>query len=72
MANEFVIAGFKDVADGLQEGQFSVGTRKKANTLNDSKKAKSLLGVTLRCVDDTIRDVVESSIELGIITPKLK
>lgn len=43
-----------------------------ANTLNDSKKAKSILGVTLRPVEDTIRDVVESSIELGVISPKLK
>ena len=43
-----------------------------SNTLNDSKKAKSVLGATLRPVEDTIRDVVETSIELGIITPQLK
>ena len=35
MPQEFVIASFKDVADGLQEGQFSVGERRKATTLDD-------------------------------------
>jgi hypothetical protein len=39
---------------------------------NDSKKAKSVLGATLRPVQDTIRDVVETSIELGVITPTLR
>ncbi len=43
-----------------------------SNFLNDCKKAKSVLGATIRPVEDTIRDVVESSIELGIITPQLK
>jgi len=43
-----------------------------SNDFNDCKKAKSVLGVTIRPVEDTIRDVVESSIELGIITPQLK
>ena len=43
-----------------------------SNVLNDCKKAKDILGVTIRPVEDTIRDVVESSIELGIITPELK
>ena len=38
----------------------------------DCKKAKSVLGVTIRPVEDTIRDVVESQIEFGIITPQLK
>ena len=42
-----------------------------ARTLNDCKKAKSVLGATIRPVEETIRDVVESSIELGIIEPKL-
>ena len=42
-----------------------------ARTLNDCKKAKSVLGATIRPVEDTIRDVVETSIELGIIEPKL-
>ncbi|MEM7018953.1 MAG: NAD-dependent epimerase/dehydratase family protein [Pseudomonadota bacterium] len=41
-------------------------------SLNDCKKAKSVLGATIRPVEDTIRAVVESSIELGIITPQLK
>ena len=35
MSQEFVIASFKDVADGLQEGQFSVGERRKGTTLDD-------------------------------------
>jgi len=43
-----------------------------SNVLNDCKKAKDILGATIRPVEDTIRDVVESSIELGIITPELK
>jgi nucleoside-diphosphate-sugar epimerase len=43
-----------------------------SNTLNDCKKAKSVLGATIRPVEDTIRDVVETSIELGVITPQLK
>ena len=42
-----------------------------SNVLNDCKKAKEILGATIRPVEDTIRDVVESSIELGIITPQL-
>ena len=42
-----------------------------ARTLNDCKKAKSVLGATIRPVEETIRDVVETSIELGIIEPKL-
>ena len=35
MSNEFVIANFKHVADGLQEGQFAVGERKGAASLDD-------------------------------------
>ena len=42
-----------------------------SNTVNDCKKAKSILGATIRPIDETIRDVVESSIELGIIEPQL-
>ena len=42
-----------------------------SNVLNDSKKAKSVLGATIRPLEDTIRDLVETSIELGIITPRL-
>lgn len=42
------------------------------NYLNDCKKAKSVLGVTTRPVEETIRDVVESLIELGIIVPQLR
>lgn len=43
-----------------------------SNALNDCKKAKSVLGATIRPVEETIRDLVESSIELGIIAPQLK
>ena len=35
MSKEFVIANFKHVADGLQEGQFAVGERKSAASLDD-------------------------------------
>jgi hypothetical protein len=41
------------------------------DTINDSKKAKSLLGATLRPVEETIRDCVESAIELGLIVPQI-
>eukprot|EP01045_Picozoa_sp_COSAG04_P007778 COSAG04_NODE_415_length_14711_cov_7.685464_2_plen_119_part_00 len=40
-------------------------------TISDSTKAKELLGVTLRPAEVTIRDCVESSIELGLITVQL-
>ena len=40
--------------------------------LYDSKKAKRLLGVTLRPAEETIRDCVESSIELGLIKVQLQ
>jgi nucleoside-diphosphate-sugar epimerase len=43
-----------------------------ANAFNDCKKAKSVLGATIRPVEETIRDVVETSIELGIIEPQLQ
>ena len=44
----------------------------KAKFHNDCKKAKSVLGVTIRPIEDTIRDVVESSIELGVVSPRLR
>ncbi len=40
--------------------------------LNDCKKAKQVLGATIRPVEETIRDVVETSVELGIIEPRLR
>eukprot|EP01043_Picozoa_sp_COSAG02_P083380 COSAG02_NODE_21411_length_789_cov_0.839130_2_plen_140_part_00 len=40
--------------------------------ISDSKKAKELLGVTLRPAEETIRDCVESSIDLGLITVQLQ
>ena len=44
-----------------------------SNTVvHDCKKAKSVLGATIRPVEETIRDLVETSIELGIITPQLR
>ncbi len=39
---------------------------------NDSRKAESVLGASFRPVEDTIRSVVETSLELGIIEPLLK
>ena len=42
------------------------------NLVNDCKKAKSVLGATIRPVEDTIHAVVESSVELGIVTPQRK
>ena len=42
-----------------------------ARTLNDCKKAKSLLGVTLRTAEETLRDMVESLIERGVVKPPL-
>lgn len=38
--------------------------------VNDCRKAKLLLGATTRPVEETIRDVVESSFELGIVEPQ--
>ena len=43
-----------------------------SNALNDCKKAKEVLGATIRPVEETIRDVVETSVELGIVTPQLR
>ena len=40
--------------------------------INHSKKAVSVLGATLRPVEDTIRAVVETSVELGVIEPRLR
>ncbi len=47
------------------------GKPPKPRAVNDCKKAKTVLGATIRHVEDTIRDVVETSIELGIIEPTL-
>ena len=44
--------------------------RPESRTVNDCKKAKSVLGATIRSVEETIRDVVETSVELGIIKPR--
>ena len=35
MGQEFTIASFRDVSDGLQAGQFDVGDRKKAVSLSE-------------------------------------
>ena len=40
-------------------------------TINDCRKAKMVLGATIRPVEDTIRAVIETSVELGIINPTL-
>ena len=42
------------------------------NTVHDCKKAKALLGVTIRPIQQTIHDVIESQIELGVIQPTKK
>ncbi len=39
-------------------------------TVNDSKKAKAVLGATFRPIEETIRDLIEIQIELGVITPQ--
>ena len=38
----FVIANFRHVADGLKEGQFAVGERKRATSLDDLGYGDSL------------------------------
>ena len=35
--------------------------------INDCHKAKNVLGATIRPVEETIRDVIESSLELGVV-----
>ena len=42
-----------------------------SNMVNDCKKAKEVLGATIRPVEDTLRAVVETSVELGIIDPQV-
>ena len=39
-------------------------------TVNDSKKAKAVLCATFRSIEETIRDLIEIQIELGVITPQ--
>ena len=41
-------------------------------TVNHCRKATSVLGATVRPVEDTIQAVVETSVELGVITPQLR
>ncbi len=57
MADEFTIADFRHVADGLQEGQFAVGQRRKAASLAD--------------LDPIYRDLLDRpiTITLGLIGP---
>ena len=40
--------------------------------INHCRKAMSVLGATIRPVEDTIQAVVETSVELGVITPQLR
>ena len=55
-----------------REGQTDNGGKPPVpHTINDCKKAKQVLGATIRPVEDTIRAVVETSIELGVIQPTL-
>ena len=53
------------------DDQDSDGKPPVPTAVNDCKKAKEILGATIRPIDDTIRAVVETSIELGVIEPKL-
>src|ERR1700751_3254376 len=57
MPDGFVIANFRHVADGLQEGQFAVGERKRAASLED--------------LDPSYRQLLDRPITqtLGIIGP---
>jgi PPOX class probable F420-dependent enzyme len=57
MAGEFSITKFKDVADGLQEGQFTVGERRKAASLDD--------------LDPIHKDLLDRpiTITLGVVAP---
>ncbi len=48
------------------------GIASRSAAINHSRKAEAVLGVATRAVEDTIRDVIETSIELGIIEPKLR
>ncbi len=41
-------------------------------SINDCKKAKALLGLELRSIEDTVCSTVESLVELGVIRPKIK
>jgi nucleoside-diphosphate-sugar epimerase len=40
--------------------------------VNDSKKAKAVLGATFRSIEETIRDLIEAQIELGVIKPQIQ
>ena len=48
------------------------GKPERPKIINDCKKAKSVLGATIRPVEDTVRAVVETAIELGVIQPTLR
>ena len=63
--------GYKmGIADN--SGQADDGNPPWHNGNHSSDKAKELLGATIRPVEETIRDLVESQIELGLINPILK
>jgi PPOX class probable F420-dependent enzyme len=57
MAEAFSVSKFKDVANGLQEGQFTVGDRSKAGSLDD--------------LDPIYRELLDRpiTITLGLIAP---
>ena len=56
----------------LQLGEPKAGGGGGPIFVNDCKKAKEVLGATIRPVEETLRDLVESSVELGVITPRVK
>ena len=57
MADGFTITKFRDVADGLQAGQFAVGERRQAGSLDD--------------LDPIHRDLLDRpiTVSLGVMTP---
>ena len=66
-------AEFPAFALGLPATETSAGEpiTLAADTTNDCRKAKAILGATIRPVEDTICAVVESAVALGVITPQL-
>lgn len=71
---EIIRSMFPDIKLGKPKTITSKGdpiTLPEPKIVNDCRKAKLVLGATTRPVEQTIRDVVESSFELGIVQPIL-
>ena len=54
-----------------KDGEDGESKPAKPTVINDCKKAKSVLGATIRPLEDTVRSTVETAVELGVIQPKL-